>query len=466
MPWATFSEGSKFCVYKLDADNEKVGESIACHPTRAAAQKQVAALYAAEKKGVARKGWGERFKFGKRHNKADNADVQSVHDLALKLGAQCPFMVTKGADGRLRWVLISTSTFEDRDEEVISQKAQDEDTDYLYSTGEFGPLRYWHIGQPKQLKENDYKSVVAGPGVDVGDCDISGMHGKLRIESGTFRDEEIGATIKGMADEFDVSIGFSHPATEPDNKGVFAHIHTFERSLIPLAVAKGSNLFTAVPYIGKEYTMNIKERVDEFVKRFGAKGEVVLAETMTTAEKMETQGDAAGIRHKEGEETKAAPAPVVAAPVAVPELPSPSVIGDMTQEEFAAWFGKEFGGLLGLESKMRGLMEETFGTRKKEADEKDEHILTQLKEAQASDFKIMEALAGITTAQKESASRLQALEGDLPRALAQGHRASQDSANVVPTGDPRLKDWRPAADPMGALVDRMDGAPNGAVVTP
>lgn len=455
MPWAVFQQGSEYCIFKLDAENEKTGESIACHPSRSEAQKQIAALYANEKKGVRRKEWGARFKFGRRHNKADNADVQSVHDLALKLGAQCPFMVTKGADGKLRWVLISTSTFEDRDGEVVSQKAQDEDTDYLNSTGDFGPLRYWHIGQPKQLKENDYKSVIAGPGVDIGDCDFSAMHGKLRIESGTFRDEEIGASIKAMAGEFDVSIGFSHPATEPDKRGIFSHTHTFERSLIPLAVAKGSNLFTAVPYVGKDYTMNIKERVDEFLSRFGAKGESVLSTTLDTAEKMETEGVDAGIRHKEGEANAVPPAGTP------PEAPSPSVVGDMTPDEFKAWFGKEFGGLLGLESKMRGIVEEAFGTRKKEADE----IATALKESQAKDAEILTALKAVTTSQEENGKRLAALEGDLPRALAQGHRATQDPANVVPPTDPRLKDWKPSGDPIAALVDRMDGAPNGPVVT-
>lgn len=472
MPWAVFQQGSQYCIFKLNADNEKDGESIACHPSRDAAQKQVAALYASEKKGgTKRKEWGERFKFGQRHNKADNADVQSVHDLALKLGAKCPFMVEK-VNGRLRWTLISTSTFQDRDKEIVSQKAQDEDTDYLNSTGDFGPLRYWHIGTPKQLKESDYRSVIAGKGVDIGDCDFSAMHGKMRIESGTFRDEEIGAAIKAMADEFEVSIGFSHPASEPNNQNVFEHTHTFERSLIPLALAKGSNLFTAVPYVGKENNMNIKERAEDFIKRFGAKGESILAGVMETAEKMETAGTDAGIRHKDtresasagGEtETKAAPVAPVAAAVTTPEAPvAPSVIGDMTPDEFKTFLGKELGNLLQLEGRVRGMLDEAFGTRKKEADE----IATALKEAKANDEHILTALKAVTTSQEENAKRLGALEGDLPRALEQGYRATQASTNVVSKDDPRLKDWRPAADPMGALVDKLDGAPNGAVVQP
>lgn len=52
MPWATFKEGDEFCVYKLNADNEKTGESLGCHPSRDKAQAQVAALYAKEPKSL------------------------------------------------------------------------------------------------------------------------------------------------------------------------------------------------------------------------------------------------------------------------------------------------------------------------------------------------------------------------------------------------------------------------------
>lgn len=52
MPWATFKEGDEFCVYKLDADNEKTGETLGCHPSRDKAQAQVAALYAKEPKSL------------------------------------------------------------------------------------------------------------------------------------------------------------------------------------------------------------------------------------------------------------------------------------------------------------------------------------------------------------------------------------------------------------------------------
>jgi len=36
MPWKIFKEGGEFCVYKHDADGNKVGDALGCHPSRAA----------------------------------------------------------------------------------------------------------------------------------------------------------------------------------------------------------------------------------------------------------------------------------------------------------------------------------------------------------------------------------------------------------------------------------------------
>ena len=44
MPWKSFKQGNKYCVYKLDEDGEKTGPTLGCHPTKEAADKQVAAL--------------------------------------------------------------------------------------------------------------------------------------------------------------------------------------------------------------------------------------------------------------------------------------------------------------------------------------------------------------------------------------------------------------------------------------
>lgn len=47
-PWDVFPEDDTFCVYRIDEDGERMGSSLACHPTREAANDQLAALYASE----------------------------------------------------------------------------------------------------------------------------------------------------------------------------------------------------------------------------------------------------------------------------------------------------------------------------------------------------------------------------------------------------------------------------------
>lgn len=46
MPWKIFKEDGEWCVYKHDADGNKVGDALGCHPSRAAAQRQIGALHA------------------------------------------------------------------------------------------------------------------------------------------------------------------------------------------------------------------------------------------------------------------------------------------------------------------------------------------------------------------------------------------------------------------------------------
>jgi phage head maturation protease len=66
MPWDVFERDDEWCVYRVNDAKEAVGDSLGCHPTRAEAQKQVAALYAnepeaGEKKSVVLAGDGTRY---------------------------------------------------------------------------------------------------------------------------------------------------------------------------------------------------------------------------------------------------------------------------------------------------------------------------------------------------------------------------------------------------------------------
>jgi HK97 family phage prohead protease len=47
-PWRVFEQEGRFCVYKLDGDGNKTGDSLGCHDTREEAEAQRRALYASE----------------------------------------------------------------------------------------------------------------------------------------------------------------------------------------------------------------------------------------------------------------------------------------------------------------------------------------------------------------------------------------------------------------------------------
>lgn len=48
MPWKAIERDGEWCVYKLGSDGEPTGDALGCHPSKAEAQRQVAALYANE----------------------------------------------------------------------------------------------------------------------------------------------------------------------------------------------------------------------------------------------------------------------------------------------------------------------------------------------------------------------------------------------------------------------------------
>ena len=128
--------------------------------------------------------------------------------------------VFKDADGKYRWLVISSNAFRDRDKEIVSTKALINDVDRSETSGGYGPLRWWHI-----------------KGADIGDCDYRAIFGRMLIESGTFRRDDIAERVKENAASLRLSLGFTHPANEPDADGVFHHITVFERSLVPIGRA-------------------------------------------------------------------------------------------------------------------------------------------------------------------------------------------------------------------------------------
>jgi hypothetical protein len=168
------------------------------------------------------------------------------------------FTVFKDHTGQHRWLARTTTAYRDRDGEIISEAALDADSQRMMATKQFGPLRYWHIGQPDPANV----SAPWGPGVDIGDCDYSVVIGRTRIESGTFKSTELARQMSAVADKHEMSPGFFHPLDQPDSSKTFNAIRTFERSPVPIRYGRASNLFTG--FTVKEFRMEIPEMERRF----------------------------------------------------------------------------------------------------------------------------------------------------------------------------------------------------------
>ncbi|MCA9979937.1 MAG: hypothetical protein KDD89_03875, partial [Anaerolineales bacterium] len=119
--------------------------------------------------------------------------------------------VVTDKEGKHRWLSISSNSYQDREGEIVSQKALEK----AVERGDMGDLRWWHEG-----------------GAVIGSTDFQMIHGRMLIESGTFKSEKIGAAFAKLKD-MGVSVGFLHPPDQPNRDGVYSDIKIFERSVLP-----------------------------------------------------------------------------------------------------------------------------------------------------------------------------------------------------------------------------------------
>ena len=194
------------------------------------------------------------------------------------------FSVFKDAAGEYRWVAISSNSYRDRDQEIVSQAALEADCEYADSTKEYGPLRFWHV-----------------PGWDIGECDFNMMHGRMLIESGKFNSPAIGAAVAQAQKEYQLSIGFNHPRNEPSN-GIYYHIRRFERSLVPSG--RAANPFTSLS-VTKENDMSTAEKQAKLLELLGDQN--LMASILNGASAAQKQADDMGIAFKENDLTKLSP---------------------------------------------------------------------------------------------------------------------------------------------------------------
>lgn len=170
-----------------------------------------------------------------------------------------PFTAFKDASGRYRWIIRSSSSYEDRDGETISQKALEQAVERLNASGNFGDLDWWHTPHK------------------IGTCDFSAMHGRVLIESGTFVNERIGekvaTAIANKSFKPGASLMFSHSEPGPPvlPGRVFKEIEIIRRAL--LDEEKASNAATGMEIInysnlaagigGLTNTKEVSKKMDE-----------------------------------------------------------------------------------------------------------------------------------------------------------------------------------------------------------
>lgn len=206
------------------------------------------------------------------------------------------FAVFKDASGAYRWIARTSTAYRDRDAEIVTTKALENDAARMTATGQYGPLRYWHLGQPDPFNP----AAPWGVGVDIGDCDYSIVIGRTAIESGTFKSATIGRAFAASADDYELSRGFFHPPDQP-SQGEYADIHTFERSAVPIKYGRASNLFTGMTV--KEHRMDqqtYEARVKAFMADMNAKGvpPEVAAQSLASMEQADKSATQQGIAFK------------------------------------------------------------------------------------------------------------------------------------------------------------------------
>lgn len=292
----------------------------------------------------------------------------------MKFPGEKSFSVFKQADGQYRWVTISSSAFRDRDGELITAQALAQDVERCDTNKSYGPLRWWHIGgweAPDGPERWDTWKAAAG--VDLGTCDFNMLHGKMLIESGTFKDAVTGEAFAEAQDNLEVSIAFSHPADEPGHSKSYNNIHRFERSLLPAGMA--SNLLTKTYVLKGDVSMKTAQKFEALLAILRNKPDMA-KQILDDAENVQKAAEAAGLEYKEVEEMISDPVPVAeeepAAPAAEevkkpeevptpetpetpeaekaapppppaqPVQPAPDEIGDMTRQELADFCAKVY----------------------------------------------------------------------------------------------------------------------------
>lgn len=315
--------------------------------------------------------------------------------------------------GSYRWVAVSSTSFQDRDLEIVSQKALAADVARTDERGVYGPLRWWHMP------------------IDIGDCDFRMVHGKSLIESGTFKSAAIARAVQRNAHNLALSIGFLHPVNQPDASGVFDTIYTYERSLLPQG--KESNRFTRLTLAVKEESLSMSaEKMAAFEQLIGADAAKAFLSASGQAEKA---AESLGIASKEMQDK-----PDGKVALAVKALQDALKEVTETQPAEPALFSAQE-----VQDLSAAIVAQLVPQLSAATSKASNEALALANKAMTETLKNAEALS---TAVQQFGNRLKALEGDQPN--GQGYRATQDAANVT-----TQKAAQPAVSTIDAFLQNL-----------
>jgi hypothetical protein len=206
-------------------------------------------------------------------------NARAAADKAATVTTKSHIVIKQAKNGTWRWVMTSTTAYQDQDRETVTKAAIREDVAHADKTGNYGPLLWWHT---------KYR---------LGTCDFNMVAGPTLIESGTFRNGFIAKAVAKAANGLGVSIGFL-PLPWEQLGPVYNFIRRKERSILPLKYA--SNLFTRLTVIKEKTRMD--EETQLKIKQLAAMLEIPEAEALQLVEKevnrVRTQAAAAGLIEK------------------------------------------------------------------------------------------------------------------------------------------------------------------------
>lgn len=395
MPYILRKDGSKWKILK-----KKTGALVSTHPDRASAVRHMRAIYA-------------------------HIPAKYTHK---------DMSVYREKSGKYRWLSISSTAYEDRDREIVSMKALQDDVARADKERSYGPLLWWHI-----------------PGARLGETDFNMLvNDRILVESGTIDDPDVGDILSKRTKDFQLSLGFYHPITEPDSNGVFHTIKRYERSLLPTGVA--SNLLTSFSMQGDSMSTR-KDKEDELAKLVGddkakeilEQAEQVdseaLSRKMAFKEKAKPPKSLSDEEKPEEEMPEEEPAEDGAEPEEDDEEEDDEEMKEFVSDLSLADFAEV------LASGIETALEPIMATVK----EQQQKIATLEKEAGSRRKETSAESEQLTALVTSMSKRIKELEKGMPSAVKKGYLASLDDETIVPE-DSALKNSKPTGDPISSFA--------------